>query len=347
VKKVVLWSLLLFCLGLWSWAKPLMVVTTLSDYADVVKNIGKDKVKVYHIVLGDQDPHFIRPKPSFISMVRKADVLIATGLDLEMWLPTIVRKAGNTKVFSGHKGYVAASDGVKLLEKPKVISKIEGGLHIYGNPHLTNSPLNMLQMARNIALGLIKNDPQNEKFYRQNLKTYLHKLQVKIFGEKLVSILGGDVLEALARKGRLYDFLNSKEYKGKKLISYLGGWMKEMLPLRGVKIVTYHKNWIYFFKLFGLIEAGNIEPKPGIPPSPRHTIRLKRMMKKEGVKLVMAANYFDERTVQNIAHSVGAVGIMVPQHVGAVPQAKTYIQLIDYLTHKIITAAKKAGVIKK
>ena len=113
------------------------VVTTLSTYADIAEKIGGDKVNVQYIVAGDQDAHFVRPKPSFAVMLNKADLFVSTGLDLELWVPSLVDMSKNDKIRSGGSGFVAAYDGIELLEKPQVLSRSEGGLHIYGNPHIT------------------------------------------------------------------------------------------------------------------------------------------------------------------------------------------------------------------
>lgn len=148
----------------------LNVVTTLPDYAFFTKEIGGDKVSVKAIVRGDQDAHFIRPKPSFATALRQADVFVATGLDLELWAQTVIDNSGNGKIRSGQAGYVSASTGMNLLEKPKTMSRAEGGVHIYGNPHVTCSPVQMKVAARNIATGLIKNNPEGKDIYLQNLK---------------------------------------------------------------------------------------------------------------------------------------------------------------------------------
>jgi len=252
----------------------LRVVTTLPDYATIAKAIGGDRVVVNAIVRGDQDAHFIRPKPSFVDMVKKADVLIATGLDLELWLPTVVDKSGNTHVRSGKPGFVAAAQGMRLLEVPDILSRSDGGLHVYGNPHVTCSPINMKMAARNIAIGLVKNDPSGKELYEANLKAFLDEMDRRLFGEEIINLLGGESVSRMAEKGTLIPFLEKQKFKGKPLIDSLGGWLKEMLPLRGLEIVTYHKNWVYFVTLFGLEEVGTVEPKPGIPPSPRHVTGL-------------------------------------------------------------------------
>ncbi len=327
-------------------AAQLRVVTTLPDYAVFARAIGGDRVRVSHIVHGDQDAHFIRPKPSFVDMVRNADVLVATGLDLELWLPTVVNKSGSTCVRSGQVGYVAASQGVRLLEKPKMLSRIEGGVHIYGNPHITCSPINMRVAARNIAIGLIKNDPAGRATYEKNLKALLDQIDRRLFGDELVKLLGGRTLCQLAEKGRLISFLEQHKFRGKPLIDSLGGWLKQMMPLRGARIVTYHKNWVYFLELFGIEEAGTIEPKPGIPPSPKHVRDLTELMRKENVRIILAANYFDENKVRTVASSVGAQAVIVPLYVGGAPGADDYFQLVDLWVRGLLKAAKGAGMVK-
>lgn len=333
-------------LGAGSCAAKLRVVTTLPDYATFAKAIGGDRVSVSYIVKGDQDAHFIRPKPSFAQMVRQADVLIDTGLDLETWLPTVVDTSGNRKVRSGQPGYVSASHGMHLLEKPKQLSRSEGGLHIYGNPHVTGSPVLMRIAARNIASGLIKNDPEGKQYYLQNLDKLRDQLDRRMFGSQLVQIVGGDTLSALAEQGKLIPFLKSKQYKGKPMINLLGGWMKSMLGLYGAEIVTYHKNWVYFCRLFGLDEAGTVEPKPGIPPSARHVADLIKMMRAKKIRIILAANYFPHNEVRGVADKVGAQAVIVPLYVGGTSGVDDYFELVDYWLNSLVRAAKRAGVIK-
>jgi len=327
--------------------KALRVVATLPDYAVIAREIGDERVEVQAIVHGEQDAHYIRPKPSFVTMVRKADVLIDTGLDLEMWLPTVIDKSGNAKVRSGQPGYVAVSKGLDLLEKPEVVSRIEGGVHLYGNPHITCSPVNMRTVARNIAAGLIKNDPAGEAEYTKRRDAFIRQLDERLFGKPLVDILGGDTLAELGAKGRLIAFLEKQTYEDKPLLAQLGGWMKDMLPLRGVPIVTYHKNWVYFVTLFGLEEAGTVEPKPGIPPSPRHVLELTRMMEERDIGIILAANYFDEQKIRTVASRVNAEPVIVPLYVGGGEGVDNYFALVDHWVNGLLDAARKKGLIER
>ena len=325
---------------------PLRVVTTLPDYADIAARIGGDRVTAQTIVHGEQDAHYIRPKPSFVAMVRRADVLIDTGLDLEMWLPTVVDKAGNTKVRSGQSGYVAVSKGLNLLEKPKVFSRSEGGVHVYGNPHITCSPVNMRTVARNIALGLVKNDPEGKAYYQEHAEKFVRELDERMFGKALVDMLGGDTLAELAAQGKLYGFLEKQTHEGKPLVEQLGGWMKQMLPLRGTPIVTYHKNWVYFFTVFELEEAGTVEPKPGIPPSPNHVLGLIENMRQRDIRMLLAANYFDQHQVETVAARVNAEPVIVPLYVGGEKGVESYFDLVNLWVERLLRAARNKQVIK-
>jgi zinc/manganese transport system substrate-binding protein len=327
-------------------ADKLRVVTTLPDYAFLAGEIGGDRVSVSAIVRGDQDAHFIRPKPSFVNLVREAEVLVDTGLDLEMWLPTVIDKSGNHQVRSGQPGYVSAAQGMKLVEKPTVMSRVEGGVHIYGNPHVTNSPLNMKVAARNIAAGLIKNDPAGKAEYERDLKALERRFDEALFGKQLVDLIGAKTLCDLAEKGRLISFLEGRNYKGKPLLSYLGGWMKQMMPLRGKPIVTYHKNWVYFLRLFGMEEAGTVEPKPGIPPSAKHVTDLVHLMKQRNIRVILAASYFDEKQIRGVAARTDAVPVIVPLYVGGEPGVDDYFELFDLWVTRLLSAGRQTGLVQ-
>lgn len=314
------------------------VVTTLSVYSDIAEQIGADKIQVKYIVPGDQDAHFVRPKPSYAVLLSKADIFVTTGLDLELWVPSIVDMSKNDNIRSGQTGFVAAYDGIDLLEIPTVLSRSEGGLHIYGNPHITTNPLNFKIIAENIVIGLEKFQPENSDYFRNNLKQFQQKIDEKLFGEKLVKLMGGKLLTKLANSGQLIDFLSQKEYKGEKMITFLGGWLKEGMIFRNKKIVAYHKNWVYFKNLFGVNVIGHVEPKPGIPPSPKHVESLIQEMKKNNVNVVLAANYFDENKVRTICEKVGAKPVIVPLYVNGAENTENVFKLVDLWIEKLKSA---------
>jgi len=328
-------------------AKPMRVVTTLSDYAALAQFIGGEKVSAEYIVQGVQNPHQIRPKPSFITMVKYADLLIGTGLDLEMWLPTVVDKSGNRGVRSGEIGYVAVAEGIELVERPTIISQSEGDVHVFGNPHITTSPINAIQVARNICVGLVKNDADHRDYYEKNFNLLKKETQNRLFGEELVTLLTGDTLCTLAQKGQLIQFLKENQFQGQPLIDKLGGWMKQMTPLRGTPVVVYHKDWSYFLKLFGLEEAGDVEPKPGIPPSPKHVTELVSMMQERKIGMILAANYFDEQTVRTVANRTGAEPVILPLFVGGAPGIDDYFKLVDCWVDGVLAAAGRKGLVSK
>jgi ABC-type Zn uptake system ZnuABC Zn-binding protein ZnuA len=215
-------------------------------------------------------------------------------------------------------------------------------VHIYGNPHVTCSPLNMKIAARNIATGLIKNDPAGRATYEENLRGLLDEMDRRLFGAELVKLLGGRTLCTLAEKQRLLPFLRKHKFKDKPLVDHVGGWMKRMMPLRGTAIVTYHKNWIYFLRLFGIEEAGTVEPKPGVPPSPKHVTELVERMRKRRIGVILAANYFDEQRIRTVARRVDAQAVFVPLYVGGAEGADDYFQLVDIWVDRLVEAHAKA-----
>jgi hypothetical protein len=199
--------------------------------------------------------------------------------------------------------------------------------------------------ARNITIGLVKNDPAGKDYYNANLKRLLDTIDRRLFGDQLVDFIGGETLCKLSEKGTLLSFLQDNEFRGRPLMDYLGGWLSEMLALRGTPIVTYHKNWVYFVRLFGLEEAGTVEPKPGIPPSPQHVTDLVELMRAREIKILLAANYFDEQKIRTVAGRVGAEPVIVPLYVGGVPVVEDYFGLFDYWVDGILTAAASKGLL--
>lgn len=312
------------------YAEPLEVVTSLPDYADLARQIAGSRARVFSLVQGNQDPHFIRPKPSFVRRVARADLLIATGLDLELWLPTLVNRSGNNHVRSGQPGYVAVATGIEMKQVPQVLSRSEGGMHIYGNPHITPSPLNMKVVARNITNGLIRNDAEGRSEYESRLATLLDTIDRRVFGDALVDLFGGEELDRLAQHGELLTFLEENELDGRPLLDRLGGWLGKMLPFRDRPVVTYHQNWIYLVRLFSLVQAGTVEPRPGIPPTARHRSELLAKMRGQGVRVVLAANYFNQDLARRIAQQAGGHAVLVPLLVGGAPGTETYFDLVDH-----------------
>ena len=300
-------------------ADKLQVITTMPDYAWLAEAIGGDRVEVHSIAAGNQDVHFIRPRPSYSALMRKADLFISTGLDLELWVPTLLDSAGNRSILEGSPGYVAAWPGVPLRDIPTMASRTEGDVHLYGNPHIQTSPLNMIDVARNIMAGLQRIDPESSPYYESNAAALQDRLYRQCFGDELVGLLGGETLANLSRNRKLWSYLGGKEYprgSGRMLLDRLGGWLKKAEPLRGRKIIGYHKNWIYLAEFLDLDIRGYIEPKPGIPPTPRHVEEVMRLIRNEEIKVILAASYFDPVKPESIAKRTGASAVIVPMGSG-------------------------------
>jgi ABC-type Zn uptake system ZnuABC Zn-binding protein ZnuA len=221
---------------------------------------------------------------------------------------------------------------------PVSADRSKGDVHIYGNPHIHTSPLNARVIAENIAIGLSKINPENAGFFQENLKQFKLDIDSRLYGEKLVQILGGETLTQLASSDNLIPFLETQSFKGEKLINLLDGWTKQMLPLKEKKIVAYHKNWVYFQKLFGIDVIGHVEPKPGIPPSPKHVEELLKQMKQHNVKIIFAANYFDKRKIKEIAEKIGGTAVIVPLSVTEDPGTSSYVKLVEYWIKQLRTA---------
>jgi ABC-type Zn uptake system ZnuABC Zn-binding protein ZnuA len=313
------------------------VVTTLAAYAPIARAVGGDRVRVASISRGDEDAHFVKPKPSYALMLRDADLFVTTGLDLELWAPILVDKSGNRRIRDGAPGYVNASQGVSLADVPASADRSAGDVHVYGNPHLFTSPLNAKIVAANIAAGLQRVDPAGAAVYRANLAAFQRRIDEALYGKELLAVLGSDVLDPLARRGELIPFLRGKDYQGRKLIDLLGGWLGKGMAFRGAKIVTYHKNWIYFAELFGLTVVDYVEPKPGIPPSARHVKELIETIDREGIKVLLAASYFDARQVESIADRTRSTAVIVPLGPGG-PEAPDYLALVDLWVDRLAAA---------
>lgn len=320
-------------------ADGIKVVTTFSDFASIVKEITGELAEVEYLSYGDQDPHFVPPKPSLALKLKDADMLVSTGFDLELWLATLQDKARNRDIMDGAVGFVTVSPGIDVLQKPETLSRSEGDVHIMGNPHFHTSPLNWEQISENILIGLKRVDPGNAATYEENQKTFVERMYRAMFGDSLVDIFGGDRLAELLRAGTLFEFLE-REYRGEKLVKKLGGWIERAMPFRGMEVIAYHKNWAYFARDFGLAVVGYIEPKPGIPPTPRHVEQTIQLIKDRGVDVMLVATYFEKRKPMTISQKTGIEALFLPLSVGAVPEVSDCFSLVDYWIGRINEAVK-------
>ena len=282
----------------------LNVITTTEDLASIAREVGGDKIKVESLSRGYQDPHFVEAKPSFVLKLNKADLLVVVGRELEIgWLPPLITQARNAKVQPGADGYLDASLTAKILEIPT--SQITRAM---GDVHPSGNPHFWL-------------DPDNGKRVAKAI-------------EKKLSTM--DAANAASYAQREEDF-------ERRLSAADKGWQAQMAAYKGVKIVTYHRSWPNFADHFGLDVMGYVEPKPGIPPSPSHTLELMKAMKEQGVKIILVEPYFDAKTPNSIARETGARVLVLPPSVGGVPEVTDYIKLFDYDVRQIMDAIKATG----
>lgn len=318
--------------------RAIQVVTSLTTYAAIAREVAGSHATVMPIANGSEDPHFVEPKPSFVVLLSKADLFVTTGLDLELWVPALLDKAGNRRIRTGEPGYVAAHAGIPLLDVPASVSRAQGDIHVFGNPHVWTDPINAAVIARNIAAGLARIDAGNAADYERRAADFAARIAAALVGDELTEILGAETIVDLGIAGELYDFIEGNALEGKPLSTRLGGWMGATKALRGRELACYHKEWDYFNRRFGLRCITYIEPKPGIPPSPRHVQEVIRLMRDRHVPVLFASNYFDANQIAAVADRTGARAVIVPTNTQGGEGVETYFDLLD-LWIRILTKA--------
>jgi ABC-type Zn uptake system ZnuABC Zn-binding protein ZnuA len=281
----------------------LNVVTSTEDLASIAREVGGDRVNVTALARGYQDPHFVEPKPSFILAVNRAALYIAVGRELEIgWLPPLLTGSRNAKIQPGAPGYLDASLNVRILEIPT--GQITRAM---GDVHPLGNPHYWLE-------------PGNGRLIAQAVR------------RKLSELVPADTAYFAQR----YDDFDRRLAAAEKR------WDATMALYKGTKVVTYHRSWPNFMARFGLEVVGYVEPKPGIPPSPSHTLDLVGEMKRSGIKLIVVEPYFSLRTPQAIANQVpGAKVLVLAPSVGGVKEVPDYIQLFEYNVNLLAGALKQ------
>jgi zinc/manganese transport system substrate-binding protein len=276
------------------------VVTTIPDLADMAKNIGGDLLEIKSLATGVEDIHAVPIKPSFATLLNRADIVVLMGLEAEhAFLPALLEAARNPKILPSTPGYIDCSAYITPLDVPTRIDRALGDVHPMGNPHFNLDPVAGKAMARAIADGLARNYPQHEVIFKNNLAAYLATLDA-----------------AIAR------------------------WQREAAPLRGVKLVSYHPDMIYFAERFGMEPVGTIEIRPGVDPTPGHIVELEERMRREGVKVVVRELHYPANLAQTVAQRTGAKVVELPAMVGGVPEARDYVSFIDYNIRTMLKAVQ-------
>ncbi len=316
-------------------AAPLRVAATTSDLASLVAIVGGDEVEVTTFAKGTEDPHFVEAKPSFVKALSQADLLVVTGLDLEVgYLPPLLENARNPAVLLGGRGYLDASRAITPLEVPVgVVDRSMGDIHAYGNPHYLADPLNGLAVARLLERKLAELRPAAREGFAQRLEAFRRELGRRLVGATLAEKYDAEKLATLYELGALDEFLATQGER-----TALGGWLGRLRPFRGTAFVDDHQLWPYFARRFALEPVAHMEPRPGIPPTTRHLAEVVALMRARDVRLILASAYYDPRHARFLAEQTGARVAVLAHQVGARPGVDDYLGMIDYNVEAIVTA---------
>ena len=281
-------------------ADKIRVVTTTTDLKALTEAVGGDLVDVDALARGNQNAHDLEVRPSLMVKVRRADLLVTNGLELDQWAEVVVQGANNPKVIPGAPGRVDASRGLLVLEVPKTrVDRSMGDVHPLGNPHYSLDPGLAPAVTTNILEGLARIAPQYRSTFERNRQEFL-----------------------------------------KRLDQDMAHWTRTMDPFKGAKVVVDHNMWPYFLARFGLVQAGSIEERPGIPPTPAHLTKLIALMKEERIKVVITAPWSDAKLAERVAQEAGAKVVPVASAVGAVKGADGYLETIDYNVKSLAQALR-------
>ena len=281
-------------------AEKIRVVATIPDLKALTEEVGGKLVDVESLARGTQNAHELEIRPSLMLKLRRADLLIENGLELDSWADVAVQGANNPNIVRGAPGRVDVSHGIQVLEVPSTrVDRSMGDVHPLGNPHYSLDPGMAPIITQNIVDGLGRFSPDHRTEFEKNRQAFLTRLD-----------------EAMAR------------------------WERAMGPLKGAKVVVYHPQWIYLLNRFGLNQAATLEDRPGIPASPAHLTRVIRQMKEEQIKVIIVEPWNDLKLATRIADEAGAKAVVLASMVGGVKGADSYIAAIDHNVNALVTAMK-------
>ncbi|MFP4467002.1 MAG: metal ABC transporter substrate-binding protein [Candidatus Goldiibacteriota bacterium] len=285
-------------------SQTLNIITSTTDLASIASEIGGKAVKAESLSRGDIDPHRVDPRPSMVMKARAADLAIVMGMDLDIWMDSVLEASKNSKVIRGGAGYLDVSARIDKMGLPEGrVDGRRGHIHIHGNPHFWNSPEEGLVIAEDIYLKLKELSPENSDYFTKNYNAFSEKLR-------------------------------------KKTVE----WKKRLAPYTGAHIVLFHDSWPYFMRCMGLETALFVEPQPGIPPSAAHTAKVIKQIKERGLKLLISENYQDKRTIRRIEEETGIKALVLPASVGGVKGIDDYISLIEHnvsMIEKVLGGSKE------
>jgi zinc/manganese transport system substrate-binding protein len=297
MNKILLLSLIL-CSHL-SHAK-LNVFTCEPEWAALANALGGDQVKVFSATHGKQDPHYIQARPSLIAKVRKADLLICTGAELEIgWLPLLLRKSANKKIQPGKTGYFIATSMVRLLDKPRSIDRSQGDVHASGNPHVQADPRKVAEIAKQLSIRMQQLDADNAEYYKNNSEDFLARWDSAIIK-----------------------------------------WQQQAQALKGRKIIAHHKSWIYLTNWLGMEIIAYLEPKPGVAPTAEHLSRLIKVSKNEQPDIIIYAAYQNPKSAKWLEKRTGIKAIELPFTIGGSKAATDLFGFFDDTLKRLLGAVE-------
>jgi zinc/manganese transport system substrate-binding protein len=276
------------------------VVATISDLKALTEAVGGDLVDVESLTRGTQNVHDTEVRPSMMLRLRRADVVVENGLDLDAWIDAAVIGANNPRILRGAVGRIDASRGLQALEATTTrVDRSMGDVHPLGNPHFSLDPGLAPAITQNILEGLVRLAPQHRVIFARNREAFLRQLDAA-----------------------------------------MTGWMRTLEPLRGTRVVVFHPQWVYFLTRFGLVQAATLEDRPGIPPSPSHVVHVIRQMKADRIKVILVEPWNDRKLAARVADEAGAKAIVLAPMVGGVKGVDTYLDTIDYNVRTLAEALR-------
>lgn len=315
-------------------AAPLKVCVTVVELGSLVRLVGGDRVEVTVLAKGNEDVHYLDAKPSFIKAISVADLFLQVGMELEAgWAPYLLQNARNSRVQPGGAGYLDASTVIAPLEIPTgLVDRSMGDIHPQGNPHYLTDPLNGLKVAALIRDRLAALDPAGKTTYQGNFTALQSRLGELMIGRELAAKYDFEKIALLYQYGKLAAFLKQQGDENR-----LGGWLGELLPRFGAPVLTYHKSWPYFAQRFGLSVVDQLEPRPGIPPSPGHLKRLIDKGRAAKVKMILQEPWQPQKPAALVAGRIGARLVRAAVSLNGKDSGYDYLAGID----GVVTAVAK------
>ncbi len=319
---------------------PLSVVATTPELGSLVRAVAGDQAAVVVLAKPNEDPHFVEAKPSYVKALNGADLYLANGMEMEAgYAPVLLNSARNPRVLPGGPGYVDASVVVTPLEIPVApIDRSMGDVHSLGNPHYLLDPLNGLKVAALLRDVLSSVRPAAATEFAARYEDFKRRLDSALIGPSLAQKYDAEKLAILFEHGKLVPFLERQGEAGA-----LGGWLGELAPYYGTKVVDEHRMWPYFAHRFGLRVVAHLEPKPGVPPTTKHLQEVVDLIRADDVPLILASAYYDPRHAELVASETEARIVRMANQAGSRPGTAEYLDMVNYNVTQLVRALRERG----